>query len=345
MKVKGTNPGWHTSILRRKPLKRLKPVLSLLVFLCLVSACSAPAAVVSTITAVPTALPQQTATLAPSAIPLPTLTQSGPGATVTPVAAALTVDMLRNMEFKLPVSQKMVRLVDGRYEAGSGADYLLVTMADPIAFGDMNGDGLADAALILGENMGGSGVFESLVVVLNQGGVPTQWADMPIGDRVKVNAMAIQNQQVVMEMLVPGPNDPLCCPSLAATQTYRLTKGGLFLIALTSQTSVGDVRSIKIASPLDFSDAGASVEIKGDFSIVPFENTFTYTIQDDSHHLLDKGSFQVKPDAQSGPGGTFDVPIDLSKSSPGMIIHLDVQDISAADGSILALASVELVRK
>jgi len=133
------------------------------------------------------------------------------------------------MQFKLPVSQKTVKLVDGKYEAGSGADYLLVTMADPIAFGDINGDGLADAALILGENTGGSGVFESLVVVFNQGGVPTQWADIQIGDRVKVNSLAIQGQQVVMQMLVSGPNDPMCCPSLAETRTYSLTKGGLFL--------------------------------------------------------------------------------------------------------------------
>ncbi len=325
-------------------MKMLKPVLSLLVFLCLVSACSAPAGVASTTTAVPTALPQLTPTLAPSAIPLPTLTQSGPGATVTPVAAALTPDMLRNMEFKLPVNQKTVRLVDGRYEAGSGADYLLVTMADPIAFGDMNGDGLADAALILGENMGGSGVFESLVVVLNQGGVPTQWADTQIGDRVKVNTIAIQDQQVRMDMLVPGPNDPMCCPSLAETQTYRLTKGGLFMTALTSQASAGEARSIKITSPLDFTDAGASVEVKGDFSLAPFENTLTYTIQDDSHHALDQGSFQVKPDTQGG-SGSLEATIDLSKSSPSMLIHLDIQDVSAADGSILALGSVELLRK
>lgn len=282
--------------------------------------------------------------MAATITPLPTHT-AAPSATMTPAAAALTADELRNMEFKLPVSQKTVRLVNGKYEAGSGADYLLATMlADPIALGDINGDGLADAAVILGENTGGSGVFESLVVVLNQGGVPAQWADTRLGDRVKVNSMAIQGQQVVMNLLVSGPNDPMCCPSLAETQAYRLTKGGLFLTGLSSKTPNGEVRSIKITSPSDFSDAGTSAEIKGDFSIAPFENTFTYTIQDDSHQQLDKGSFQVKPGTQGG-AGTFDATIDLSKSSPGMIIHLDIQDVSAADGSVLASGSVELTRK
>ena len=331
-------------------MKTINSILSLLVLVCLASACSALAARVSTATAtavaiaVPTALPQPTATRAATVTPLPAFTLV-PGATGTPVGAALTVDALRNMEFNLPVSQKTVRLVDGKYEAGSGADYLLVTIvAGPVAFGDMNGDGLADAAVILGENNGGSGDFESLVVVFNQGGVPTQWAAAQIGDRVKVNSVAINGQLVALDMLAQGPNDPLCCPSLAETQTYRLTKGGLFLTGVTSRTPTGEARSITIHSPLDFSEAGASVGIKGDFSIAPFENTFTYTIQDDSHHLLDQGSFQVKPDAQAGPG-TFDVPIDLSKSSPGMIIHLAVQDVSAADGAILALGSVQLLRK
>jgi hypothetical protein len=78
--------------------------------------------------------------------------------------------------------------------------------------------------------------------------------------------------------------------------------------------------------------------------MAPFENTFTYTIQDDLHHVLDQGSFQVKPDTQGG-SGSLDATIDLSKSSPGMLVHLAVQDVSAADGSILALASVELMRK
>jgi hypothetical protein len=347
MKVQGTNHGWQASILLRKPMKMLKPVLSLLVILCLASACSALVAQVAPATAVPaTALLQPTFTPAPAVTQLPTFTPvvSQPGPTTAVTGAALTADTLRNMEFNLPVSQKTVRLVDGKYEAGSGADYLLVSVAGPLAFGDMNGDGLADAALILGENMGGSGVFESLVVVFNQGGVPTQWAAAKIGDRVKVNALAIHGPQVVMDLLVPGPNDPMCCPSLAETQTYRLTKGGLFLTGLTTKTPTSEVRSITIHSPLDFSEAGTAVEIKGDFSIAPFENTFTYTIQDDSHHLLDQGSFQVKPDTQGGPG-SFDVPIDLSKSSPGMIIHLDVQDVSTADGSVLASGSVELLRK
>lgn len=328
-------------------MKTIKPILSLLVLLCLASACSAPVTPAATATAVaPAALPQPSAPLAPSVTPLPTFTSTpgGPSQTATLVGAALTANELRNMEFNLPVSQKTVMLVNGRYEAGSGADYLLVSMADQVAFGDINGDGVDDAAVVLGENMGGSGVFESLFVVVNQGGIPTQLAAAQIGDRVKIGMVSIKDHQVVLDLVAPGPNDPACCPSLGETQTYRLTKGGLFLTGLDSTPSNGINRAINIKSPLDSGSAGTSVEVQGGFTIAPFENTFTYTIQDDSHHPLDQGSFQVKPDI-SGGSGTFDATIDLSKSSPGMIIHLNIQDVSAADGSILELGSVELLRK
>jgi len=327
-------------------VKTFNRILSLLVFVGLVSACGPPAGQVLTppaTAAMPTALPQPSATLAPSETSLPTPTQA-PIGSATPTAIVLTVDALRNMQYNLPVSQKTVKLVNGQYEAGSGADYLLVKMADPIALGDINGDGLDDGAVILGENMGGSGVFESLIVVLDEGSVPTQWAATQIGDRVKVNTVTIQDHQVILEMVVPGPNDPACCPSLGETQAYNLTKGGLFLTGLTSQPANGAVRAIKINGPLNYADAGTSVEVQGGFSFAPFENTLTYTIQDDTHHVLDQGSFQVKPDT-SGGSGTFDTTIDLSKSSPGMIIHLDIQGVSAADASILALGSVELTRK
>lgn len=324
-------------------MKYFKHILSLGVFLCLASACSAPAPQSATAAALSTAYPQSSASAAPTETPLSPLT-SAPRETVTPTVTSLSEDALRNMEFTLPVSQKTVKLVDGRYEAGSGADYLLASMADTMAFGNINGDGLDDAAVILGENMGGSGMFESLVVVFNQGGVPAQWAATQIGDRVRINAVAIQDHQVVLDILVGGLNDPMCCPSLAETQTYRLTKGGLFLTGLTSKTSTGELRSIKIESPANFSEAGVSVEVKGSVSIVPFENTLAYSIQDDTHHTIDQGSIQVKAGASGGPA-TFDATIALAKSSPGMIIHLDFQDVSAADGSILALGSVDLLRK
>ena len=52
---------------------------------------------------------------------------------------------------------------------------LFVTLHNvPIAFGDLNGDGAADAAVIIATNSSGSGTFVALVAVLNDGGSPAQ---------------------------------------------------------------------------------------------------------------------------------------------------------------------------
>ena len=49
--------------------------------------------------------------------------------------------------------------------------------------------------------------------------------------------------------------------------------------------------------------------------------------------------------ADLGAPGTFDAVIPIGSALSGAIIRLEVQDISAADGSLLAMDSVELVVK
>ncbi len=49
--------------------------------------------------------------------------------------------------------------------------------------------------------------------------------------------------------------------------------------------------------------------------------------------------------ADLGAPGTFDTIIPIGSALSGAVIRLEVQDISAADGSLLAMDSVELVVK
>jgi len=55
----------------------------------------------------------------------------------------------------------------------------------------MNDDGLVDAVILLVENGGGSGEFESVAVVLNTNGAPSQAGQALLGDRVQVRQMTI----------------------------------------------------------------------------------------------------------------------------------------------------------
>ncbi len=93
----------------------------------------------------------------------------------------------------------------------SSPNYMSVNLASQMAFGDLNGDGAGDAAVLLAENYGGSGVFVSVIAMLNQNGQPVQAASELIDDRPIINGLSIQNGQIFLDATVHGPNDPGCC--------------------------------------------------------------------------------------------------------------------------------------
>jgi LysM repeat protein len=141
-------------------------------------------------------------------------------------AAKLTPDALRNATYQ-GIYDEPVQLADGKYEGEpfveGGASRPTVVFADPFtAFGDLNGDGIEDAAVILAENSGGSGVFIYLAAVVDQDGMPVNAATRLLGDRVEIKSLTIDNGQIVIAMLTQGPDDPFCCPTLEVTLPFRL---------------------------------------------------------------------------------------------------------------------------
>ena len=96
-----------------------------------------------------------------------------------------------------------------------------------MAYGDLNGDGMEDAAVLLAESSGGSGTFISVAAVVNQDGQPVNAGTAPVGDRPQLKSLAIQNGQIVMEIVTQGPDDPMCCPTLKVRKTYSLQDGRL----------------------------------------------------------------------------------------------------------------------
>ncbi|MCL4394749.1 MAG: hypothetical protein M1482_08100 [Chloroflexi bacterium] len=84
----------------------------------------------------------------------------------TPSEAPLTVEQLKNAEYvSANTSGKRAHLTDGKYQeelAPGLASKLTIQMLEPYAVGDLNGDGVPDAAVFLATNMGRSGVFVDL---------------------------------------------------------------------------------------------------------------------------------------------------------------------------------------
>ena len=299
--------------------------------------------------AVPAIAPGSAATATPGAVeasPTPFQALASPTAAPlrTAVIPALTPDKLRNGTYYAPYYRRTVTLKDGAFSSGSGADYYSVQMLDLVATGDLNGDGVEDAAILLAENGGGSGVFESVVAVLDSGGFPYPVGQAVLGDRVKVNSINISSAQINLDLLVQGPNEPMCCPTQPETQTYRLIEGNLWLKQVSTRSPTGSQRTIQITSPSDGAAISGAFTLAGKETLAPFENTLDYRIYFPTGEKISDSTFQVTSATPGGPA-TFQLSIDLSQAGMSGPVLVQVQDLSAADGSTLAMDTVELVVK
>ena len=141
-------------------------------------------------------------------------------------APALTLDALKNAEYNsdLPAAKK-AKLTNGVYEevlVPGSASKLNIHLIDQYAIGDLNGDGAADAAVILAANAGGSGVFTTLAAVVNDNGKPRHAASADLGDRTQVKSVSIVSGIINLELVTHSPSDPMCCPTQNETQKFKL---------------------------------------------------------------------------------------------------------------------------
>ncbi len=175
-----------------------------------------------------TTLPEEPA--GDAAAPAPS-GESAPVATpMVAIAPQISEEALRGGEYELR-DLGVVRLTDGLYEHpyGEGA-----TQKDSVAFvasarGDLNGDGADDAAVVLAASTGGTGSFYTIVAAVDVEGQALQAGADYLGDRVRIEGLEVADGQIVVNMLVAGPQDPMCCPSQKVVRTYALRSGSLVL--------------------------------------------------------------------------------------------------------------------
>ena len=150
----------------------------------------------------------------------------------TTPAGELTEDALRNATYQHEFPKDgQAQLQDGTYEEAieGSASKIHIAMMDLVAFGDLNGDGIWDAAVVLEASGGGSGTFRSLEAVVNEDGAPVHVASALLGDRVKLEEIVIADQYIKVQMVTHGEGDGMCCPTLRVVQLYQLTEDGLEL--------------------------------------------------------------------------------------------------------------------
>ncbi len=202
-------------------------------------------------------------------IAIPGAVMAAPAFTVAaqaqPTSDVLTPDTLANMTYLSELTPSgEVTLVDGRFEDTENR-YVAVLATEPSAFGQLNGQDAA--AVLLGENSGGSGIFTSLAVVLDQDGAPVNVASTLLGDRVDVYALTIDDSRILVDMVRQGPNDPMCCPTEVVRIIYvlgddnQLIEAGVTLLGSGAQVALnvapedGYQSNVMPATPYD--DTGA----------------------------------------------------------------------------------------
>jgi hypothetical protein len=183
-----------------------------------------------------------------------------------------------------------------------------------------------------------------LAIYKNLDGTPTFLTSSVVDDRPQLNALSIENGEVFLDAMIHAMDDPMCCPTLRTTRHYRLVNDQLDMSDYATFTPDGRPRTITIESPASGTEIFGTVQVKGSVAIAPFENNLTYSIKDGAGVELSRGAVAVSaPDL--GAPGTFDEQISIGSVITGTVITIEIQDISAADSSLLAMDSVQLVVK
>ncbi len=271
-----------------------------------------------------------------------------PSATTPPTRAPDYVTQIRNAQYHLGLTDalRVVQLTDGKFEQGivGGADYVSVNVTDFVARGDLNRDGANEVIALIAENYGGTGVFVFLAVYTYADGALVFQTSTIVDDRPQLNALSIENNEMFLDATTHGFEDPLCCPALKTTRHYRLTDGQLDMTDYTTFTPDGRPRALTIESPANGTETYSSVQVKGRVAITPSENNLAYHIYDVGGVEIAAGAITVSAPGPGAPGA-FDETIRLGNILSGAVIKIEVQDINAADGSLFAMDSVELVVK
>ena len=195
-----------------------------------------------------------------------------PAADVASAGGSLTLEQLANGVYLSEwVEGGKVQLTDGFYReplAEDGASELVVTLSEVKAFGDLNADGLEDAAIVLVTNAGGSGTFYELAAIVNQDGTPHQIGSQFLGDRIELQSVAVEEGKVVVQMKTHGTDDPFCCPTVQTTERYQVQGDQLALLLPGEQPA----ESLESLDSLDSLESAAEERVSSSLTLKTLAN-------------------------------------------------------------------------
>jgi len=115
------------------------------------------------------------------------------GTVNTPLSATYTIE---NQKYSLEGGQ-----VEKQLAPGSASVDRVSIFGNPI-YGDFNNDGVLDAAVILAQNMGGSGTFYFAALSINIEGFYKGTNAIFLGDRITPKKIEVRNGRAVYNFLI-----------------------------------------------------------------------------------------------------------------------------------------------
>ena len=130
------------------------------------------------------------------------------------------------------IEEGPVTLVEGQwegepYEEGGASRPRAGLVEDFSLVGDLNGDGVNEAVVLIWQSGGGSGTFSYLAVMGRSDDEVNNLATAEIGDRVKLRSGRIDDASIILDVLQQGEGDGACCPTQLATRTWSIIDGQL----------------------------------------------------------------------------------------------------------------------
>jgi len=151
------------------------------------------------------------------------------------------------------VLESPVTLANGRFEgppaAEGGASRPTLQLWEPtILFRNVDGTPGEEGIALMSASGGGSGEFVHLGVFALRDGKATTIATAPVGDRVQLLRAWVEHDQVHMDVVEAGPQDPACCPTQLARKTFAMKDGKL---QMTGSEVVGSL-SLNLLAATDW---------------------------------------------------------------------------------------------
>ena len=140
-----------------------------------------------------------------------------------PFGIQRTAEALGNVVVKSNwTASGIAQLRNGEYreQVAPGSASAVVVKLGPVSQRQVGNRGVAAALIIT--DAGGSGTFIDLALFVRRG---DEWQNtdlIALGDRVRVEALRMFGEQVVVQLVVHAPQDPLCCPTQPVTRRFAL---------------------------------------------------------------------------------------------------------------------------